>query len=188
MSDTNTDFDLTKQRVLAEYHSQVNGRVALTFPESIEIREYAKARTVLHSGNLTMEQAIWKSLYDGLTEELRKSSPASMAEIEALEKQRDNLQDLQVMMAAKLKARPHDFGIRVWWGFVVVGLLVGWMRSSDIWITLRYGLGSWIAGTFFCVFAIDSAEVQSKLAIFLHRRLRMKRLANWLYDRAVTIR
>jgi hypothetical protein len=188
VSDENNDFALTKQRVLDEYHSQVNGRVALTFPESMELREYSKARTDLHSVNLTMEQAIWKSLYDGLTEELRKSSPASMAEIEALEKRRDNLQNLQEMMAAKMKIRPHDYRIHVWWGFAILGIMVGWIRSSSILITLLHGFAFWLAGTLICVFALDSAEVQSTLAIFLHRRLHMAGLANWLYNRAVTIR
>jgi hypothetical protein len=188
MSDQSADFDDTKTRVLAEYYVKVNGRSALTFQESMELREYVKSRTDLHSDNLTMEQVIWKSLYDGLTEELRKSSPDSMAEIETLEKRRDNLQDLQGMMAEKMKARPHDLGIRAWWGFVIIGLLVGWMRSSDVWSILVFGLAFWIAGMFFCIFVIDSAEVQSKIAIFLYHKLHMKGVANWLYNRALSIR
>ncbi len=188
MCDQHADFDATKDRVLAEYYAKVKGRTALTFHESMELREYVKARTDLHSDNLTMEQAIWKSLYDGLTEELRKSSPDSMAELEALEERRDNLQNLQGVVAAKMKARPHDFGIRAWWVFVIIGMLVGWMRPSDVWSILLYGLGFWTAGMFFCIFAIDSAEVQSKIAIFLHHKLHMKSIAHWLYNRALTIR
>jgi hypothetical protein len=188
MSDQSTDFDAAKTRVLAEYYVKVNGRSALTFQESMELREYVKSRIDLHSDNLTMEQAIWKSLYDGLTEELRKSSPDSMAEIETLEKRRDNLQHLQGTMVEKMKACPHDFGIRAWWGFVIIGLLVGWMRTSDVWSILVYGLAFWFAGMFFCIFAIDSAEVQSKIAIFLYHKLHMKGVANWLYNRALTIR
>jgi hypothetical protein len=34
-----------------------------------------------------------------------------------------------------------------------------------------YGFAFWIAGMFFCIFALDSAEVQSKIAIFLYRVL-----------------
>ena len=106
MSDATEDFDAIKKRVLAEFATKGFGSEALSFKKAMELREYAKARTDLHSENLTMEQAIWKSLYDGLTEELRKSSPDSMAEIEALEKKRDNLVNLQEMIAARLKARP----------------------------------------------------------------------------------
>ena len=79
-----------------------------------------------------------------------------MAAIEALEKRRDNLQDLQEAMATKTKASPHDYGTRAWWGFVIVGLLVGWMRSPDVWSLLLYGFAFWIAGMFFCIFAIHS--------------------------------
>ena len=61
-------------------------------------------------------------------------------------------------------------------------------QYSDISSVLVYGLVFWIAGMFFCIFAIASAEVQSKIAIFLYRKLRMKRVANWLYNRALTIR
>lgn len=188
MPDAAEDFGAVKERVLAEFATRGFGSKALSFKEAMELREYAGVRTHLHSENLTMEQAIWKSLYEGLTEELRKSSPESLAEIESLEKGRDNLQDLQKILAAKLNARPHDLGIRAWWGFIIIGLLVGWMRSSDVWLILLCGLAFWIAGMFFCIFAIDSAEVQSKIAIFLHRRLGEKRISAWLMHRALTIR
>ena len=188
MSDAAEDFGAVKERVLAEFATKGFGSKALPFEEAMELREYAKARTHLYSDSLTMEQAIWKSLYEGLTEELRKSSPESLAEIESLEKRRDSLQDLQKMMAAKMNARPHDLGIRAWWGFIIIGLLVGWMRSSDVWSTLLYGLAFSIAGMFFCIFAIDSAEVQSKIAILLHHRLAERRISAWLMHRALTIR
>src|ERR1039457_6916739 len=129
-----------------------------------------------------MEQAIWKSLYDGLTEELRKSSPESMAEVEALEGRRNDLQDLQQTMAAKLKVRPHDLGVRVWWGFVIIGMLVGWMRSPEVESALLYGLLFWVAGMCFCIWAIDSAEVQSKIAIFLNKRFGEKQISAWLMN------
>jgi len=188
MSDASEDFYAVKERVLAEFATKGFGSKALSFKEAVELREYAKARTDLRSENLTMEQAIWKSLFEGLTAELRKSSPDSIAEIEALEKRRDNLLDLQETMASKMKARPHDFGIRAWSGFVIIGLLVGWMRSSDVWSILLHGLAFWIAGLFFCIFAIDSAEVKSKIAIFLYNRLGEKHISEWLQHRALTIR
>jgi hypothetical protein len=71
-----------------------------------------------------------------------------MADIEDLEKRRDDLENLREMITAKLKARPNDYGIRTWWGFVIVGLLVGWMRSPSAWQILLYGLAFWIAGMF----------------------------------------
>jgi hypothetical protein len=122
-----------------------------------------------------------------MTEELRKAPPASMTEIERLEKQRKNLERLRQAMEAKLKAHPHDYGVKVWWGFVIAGLLVGWLHSRDVGSTLMFGLTFWVAGMFFCVFAIDSAEVESKIAIFLNR-IGVKRIAEWLYTRALTIR
>jgi hypothetical protein len=110
-----------------------------------------------------------------------------MADIEGREKRHDDLENLQEMMTAKLKARPHDYGIRTWWGFVILGLLVGWMRSPSISQILLYGLAFWIAGMFFCIFAVDSAEVQSKIAIFLNR-VGVRRISKWLYIRSLTIR
>ena len=188
MADGPEDFNVVKERILAEFATQGFGDEALSLQKSLGLREYAKARTDLHSDNLTTEQAIWKSLYDGLTEELRKTVPDTMAGIESLEKRRDDLLNLQKIMAIKMEARPHDFGIRAWWGFVIIGLLMGWMRSSGVLSLALYGFLFWIAGMFFCVFALDSPEVQSKIAIFLHHRLGEERISNWLYHRALTIR
>ena len=188
MSDDSNDFEAVKKRILAEFAAQGFGDEMLSFQKAGQLREYAKARTDLRSTQLTMEQAIWKSLYDGLTEELRNSSPDSMAKIESFEKERDELENLRTVMSAKIKARSHDFGIRAWWGFVIIGLLVGWIRSSDLWSMALYGFAFWVAGMFFCIFALDSAAVQSSIAIFLHHRLGEKRISNWLYSRALTIR
>ena len=188
MSEPAEDFDTVKKRVLAEVADMGFKSKKLPFKEAMDLREYAKARTDIHSENLAIEQAVWKSVYECLTEELRDSFPDSMPEIEALEKRRDNLQNLEVMMVTKMKARPHDFGIRVWWGFVIIGLLVGWIRSSDIWSILVYGAAFWIAGMFLCILALDSAEVQSKIAIVLYHKLGERRVSEWLYRRALTIR
>jgi len=111
-----------------------------------------------------------------------------MASIEDLEKRRIELEKLREVISAKLKNRPHDFGIRAWWGFLILGLLVGWIRSSDLWTMLRHGFAFWVAGMFFCIFALDSVEVESKIAIFLYRRLGERRISHWLYARALTIR
>jgi hypothetical protein len=111
-----------------------------------------------------------------------------MANIGDLEKRRVELENLRELMSAKLKARPHDFGIRAWWGFLILGLLVGWIRSSDLWTMVRYGFAFCVAGLFFCIFALDSADVESKIAIFLYRRLGEKRISRWLYARALMIR
>jgi hypothetical protein len=111
-----------------------------------------------------------------------------MAEIESLEKRRNDLQCLQEAMAARMKAQPRDSGVRVWWGSIIIGLLVGWMRSPDLRSIILYGLGFSIVGLLFCIFAIESAEVQSRIAIFLYHRLGEKRISNWLYHRALTVR
>ena len=111
-----------------------------------------------------------------------------MRSIEELEKRRDNLKNLQDEMAAKLRVHPNDYGVRVWWGFLIVGFLVGWMRSHDVGTTMLYGILFSMAGMFFCIFVLDSAEVQSKVAILIGERFGMRRISNWLYKRALTIR
>jgi len=108
-------------------------------------------------------------------------------ELARLEQRRDELESLQEAIAAKRAVCPNDYGVRVWWGFVLIGILVGWMRSGVIASILLYGAAFWIVGMFFCIFAVDSAEVQSKVAVFLNRR-GMRRVATWLYTRALTIR
>src|SRR5215469_9629266 len=113
-----------------------------------------------------MEQAIWKSLYDGVTEELRKASPQWRTEIESLEKRRDDLSKAQAAMSAKLKANPHDFGVRVWWGFVIIGVLVGWMRGATLRYMAVFGFVFWIAGLFFCIFALDKLSASSSAIEF----------------------
>jgi hypothetical protein len=122
-----------------------------------------------------------------MSDELHKSPPDSTKEIESLEARRDELLRLQEAITAKLKARPNDYGVRAWWGFVIVGLLVGGLRAFDVQSILLYGFVFWIAGMFFSVFALDSAEVQSKIAIFLHK-LGERRISKWLANRALTTR
>ena len=109
------------------------------------------------------------------------------SELERLLARREELLQLQVAMKKKLEAHPLDYGIRAWWGFVIIGLLVGWLRAATIASVLRYGFVFWIAGMFFSIFALDSAEVQSKIAIVLNK-LGARRIADWLYQRALAIR
>ena len=111
----------------------------------------------------------------------------SELEKERLLARRDELLRLRQAMMEKLKAHPRDYGVRVWWGFAIIGVLVGWIRAASIGSVLRYGFAFWIAGMFFSVFALDSAEVQSKLAIALNK-IGARRIAEWLYERALTIR
>ena len=181
-----SDYEAVKKRVLTEYYAKVNGRTALSFSESMELREYVKSHTDLRVECLTPEQDVWKSLHIGLTEELRKAGPDLMAQIEALEERRERLEHLDEKMAAKMKACPNDYGVRVWWGFVILGFIIGWIRSPDIGSNLLYAGAFWTAGTLFCIFVVDSAEVQSKIAFSLSK-LRMKRISEWLYNRALTI-
>jgi len=108
-------------------------------------------------------------------------------ELERLTARRDELSKLQEAMAAKMKSRSNDYGIRTWWCFVIVGLLTGWLRARGVLAILQHGIVFWIAGLFFCIFALDSAEVHSKVAIFLYR-IGEKRISGWLYQRALTIR
>lgn len=105
-------------------------------------------------------------------------------EVKNLVERRNELLRLQEAMAAKLKARPHDYGIKAWWGFVIIGILVGWIQAATIGSILRYAIAFWIAGMCFAVFALDSAEAESKIAIVLNK-LGARRLAAWLYQRAL---
>ena len=182
-----SNFEAIKQRVLAEYDAQVNSRTVLSFKETMELREYAKSRTDLIAEQLTAEQTVWKALYVSLTEEARRAAPDLLAEIEVLEKKQKDLLYVLTMMAAKRKANPHDYGVRVWWGFVIVGLLIGWMDSPKVGSILSFGVTFWLGGMLFCVFALDSPEVQGNIALFLYHKLNMKRTALWLYNRAITI-
>jgi|SRR6185437_4678541 hypothetical protein len=122
-----------------------------------------------------------------MSDELHNSSPDSQAEIEGLQARRDELLNLREVMTDKLKVRPNDFGIRTWLGLTIVGLLIGWIRTRDIWLILGYALAFWIAGMFFSIFVLDSAEVQSRIAIVLHK-LGERRISKWLYRRALSIR
>jgi hypothetical protein len=180
----NAEFDAVKERILAEFTAQGFGKT-LSFKEAMDLRAYARDRTNLHSDELTLEQSIWKVLYEAMTETCRKAAPEEMGKIERLEERRDDLDALIEMMRAKLPAGHHDYGMKVWRASVIIGILVGWIRSPDLQTILLYGLIFWAAGIFVCIFVIDSAEVQSKLAIFIYHKLRMERLATWLYSRAL---
>jgi len=161
---TNDELAVALQNVRAEFASKVAGQPQLTVQQAIDIREYAKSRTDLDSGNLSAEQAAWKTLYESLTEELRKSAPDTMAEVEPLERQMDSLQSLQNLMKAKLDARPNDLGYRVPIAFLIVGGLIGWFVNASLWSVAVCSIASWISGILFALFVTDSAQVQSDLA------------------------
>lgn len=108
-------------------------------------------------------------------------------DVQSLIKRRDELVKLKEAMDAKLKARPHDYGVRVWWVFILVGTAIGWLWVHAVWAGVLAAAAFWIAGLFFSVLILDSAEVQSRVAILLHR-LGMRKLSQWLYARALTIR
>ncbi len=151
-----------------------------------ELREYAKSRTAFPSDDLTAEQAAWMVLYGSLTDQLRKTAPEMMRQVEPLEEKISVDEALRDAIASKLKASPTDHKFKVSFGFLIVGCLIGWFLSVGIWVILLVGFVSWIAGVLFSVFALDNPYVQSVIAIRLNR-LGLKRLAHWLYDRALTL-
>lgn len=151
-----------------------------------ELREYAKSRTAFPSDDLTAEQAAWMVLYGSLTDQLRKTAPEVMRQVEPLEEKISVDEALRDAIASKLKASPTDHKFKVSFGFLIVGCLIGWFLSVGIWVILLVGFVSWIAGVLFSVFALDNPYVQSVIAIRLNR-LGLKRLAHWLYDRALTL-
>ena len=175
------------EHVKAEFADRVAGRPQLTIQDTFEIRQYAKSRTDLGSGNLTAEQAAWKALFTGLTEQLRETAPEVMAEVEPLERKADDLHSLQTAMLEKLKAHPHDYGFKVPCGFLIIGALLGWFRDPSVWSMMVCGIVSLIAGFLFSIFLANSATVQSAVAIRLNQ-IGLERIAQWLYKRALTIR
>ncbi|MCC6862552.1 MAG: hypothetical protein IT158_28515 [Bryobacterales bacterium] len=188
MTPDSDDYTAAEKRVLAEYATQLNGRVILSAEEIFELREYAKSRTNLYSDQLAPDQLIWKQLYQVLSEQLRRLSTETMAKVEHLESERDGLKSLEGMIAAKLAARPRDYGVRAWWGFVILGASIGWVRSAELLTSVLYGLASSSIGVLFAIFVLDSAEVQARVGIFLCNRMRMEGVGKWLYRRSLTIR
>src|SRR6266567_4877509 len=151
----------------------------LTVHAIYKLREYAKSRTSLRSADLTAEEAAWKFVYYSLTDTLRQNAPEMMTQVEPLEATVQTDQDLADAIEAKLKACPNDYGFKVPCGFLMVGGLIGWIRSG-VWSVVPYGIVFCIAGLLFSIFAMDSAIVQATVAIRLHR-LRFKGIAHWLY-------
>lgn len=182
-----SEYDAALGSVLAEFNGKFAGKKQLDLKDLCEFRRYAKSCTDLHAEDLTPEEAAWKTMYQFLTAELDKMAPGLLREIEPHLNHLHNIDKLQEMMEAKLKARPHDLGFKVSWGFLIGGLLVGWLRSSDAASAFLYGLIFWIAGLLFSIFVLDSAFVQSVIAIGLGK-IGLQAISNWLYWRAVTIR
>jgi len=182
-----SEYDAALRSVLAEFNAKFAGKEQLDLKDLCEFRRYAKSCTDLRAEDLTSEEAAWKTMYQFLTAELEKMAPGLLREIEPHQNHLDNLDKLQEMMEAKLKARPHDLGFKVSWGFLIGGFSVGWLRSSNVASILAYGLSFWIAGVLFSMFILDSGFVQSVIAIGLGK-IGLRAISNSLYWRAVTIR
>jgi hypothetical protein len=184
---TDAEFAAALEKVQSEFEARTGGGSKTTFKETNDIRRFAKSQTDLRSDDLTAEQAAWKLLYNSLTEELRKADPQMMAQVEALEAKIEALEAVRDAVQRKTQARPHDYGFRVPLGFLIVGGLIGWLRNSTLWSIVACAIASWIVGMLFSIFVMDSANVQSIAAINLNR-IGFKRIANWLYNRALTVR
>jgi hypothetical protein len=181
-----TELAAALQQAKGEFLSKTAGKSALTVEETYELREYAKSRTAFSSDDLTAEQAAWMVLYEDLTDQLRKTAPEMMRQVEPLEEELHVQEALRDAIASKLKASPIDHKFTVSFGFLIVGCLIGWFLSVGIWVIFLVGFVSWIAGVLFSIFALDSPYVQSVIAIRLNR-VGLKHLARWLYDRALTL-
>jgi len=70
------------------------------------------------------------------------------------------------------------------WGLIIVGLAAGWDPAPAFLPVLLYGLRFWILKLLVCIFALDSAEAQSRIAIFLNGRLPVKLLHNHAFAHA----
>jgi hypothetical protein len=179
--------DASFRSVWAEFTAKFAGKDQLDVKDLCEFRRYAKSCTDLNSENLTSEEAAWKMMYEYLTAEVEKIAPGLLKEIQPHHDELDNIERLQEMITAKLKARPNDLGFKVSWGFLVVGPLVGWLKSSDFALTLLHGLAFWVAGLLFSILILDSAFVQSVTGICLGK-IGLRAISNWLSWRSLTIR
>ncbi len=181
------DFAEALKAAKLEYLSMVGDRKSLTFREMYEIRLAAKAKTKLNTDDVTHEEAAWKAIYGIITDQLRETHAETMREIEKTEDDLDKTRTLRDMMIKKLQAHPNDYGRHAMWGFPIIGLLVGWLRSQNLISILVHAVVFSIAGLLFALFALDSADVQSRTAILLSR-LGLNRIPHWLYQRALTLR
>jgi hypothetical protein len=184
---TQAEYLAALEKVRAEFDARTGGSSKMmTFQETNDFRRFAMSQTNLHSGDLTAEQAAWKTLYHALTDELRKTDPETMAKVESLEAEMEALEAVRDAVKEKIQAHPHDYGFRVPLGFLIVGVLIGWFREGTVWSILVCAFASWVAGMLFSIFVTRSAYVQSVVAIKLNR-IGFNRIAHWLYNRSLTI-
>jgi hypothetical protein len=173
--------------VWAEFNARFADKEQLNVKELCEFRRYAKSCTDLQSEDLTPEEAAWKMMYDYLTAQVETLAPGLLKEIQPVHERLDNIERLEEMIDAKLKARPNDLGFKVSWGFLIAGLVVGWLRSSDFALTLLHGFVFWVAGLLFSIFILDSALVQGVTGDCFGK-IGLRAIANWLRYRSLTIR
>jgi hypothetical protein len=179
---TPDEYEAAKTRVLAEISTKAGGQ-EVSPAKAVELRRWIQERTDLDSDNGTAEQAAWRDLYLSLT----KIAASTHPELSGFVRKIENLQAVGRLSMEKRKRHPNDYGTRAWWGFIIMGLLVGWIRSTDPATILLYGFAFCVAGLLFAIFALDSMYVQSVVAIFLYKRLRLTWLGHKLYERALTI-
>jgi hypothetical protein len=181
------------QRLAA--HGQANPELespfcghSLTVQQAYEMRRDIASKTDhLHSDNLTPEQEARKLLHEGLTNALREAAPEIMANVEPLEEEMRNLENLKRLMEASMAAHPHDQGFQVLYGGLVLGAVIGWLRSKTIEDALVDGVLGGLAALFCSIFVLDSPYVQSVLGISANR-IGLKQLGHWLYSRSLGFR
>jgi hypothetical protein len=184
---TDSAFGASFRSAWAEFNAKFADKEQLNVKDLCEFRRYAKSCTDLHSEDLTPEEAAWKMMYEFLTAEVETIAPGLLEQVQPHHEHLDNIERLEEMIDAKMKARPNDLGFKISWGFLIAGVIVGWLRSSDFALTLLHGFVFWVAGLLFSIFMLGSAIVQGVTGDWLGK-IGLRAIANWLRYRSLTIR
>jgi len=183
---TDEEYAIALASVSAQAEEKLGGPLRSTYPleKIIDLRSYAKSRTSLESEPLTAEQAAWKVMFSSLTELLRTNAPELLAKLDEFEQKNDALESLEYALQHYKAAHPHDYGFTVAVGFMIVGGLLGFLRSPGIGSVLFSGVVSWIAGLLFSIFVMNSAAVQIRIGFKLEGTV-LTRLGRWLIYHAL---
>jgi len=178
---SNEDDMETVKRVKNDFFAMVNFLDNVNIKESLIVRDQIKLKFSEAIGELTLEQQTWKALHQGLTEEIRKKCPELMEKVEESE----NLKKFQVILKEKLDSYGPDHGWRNCIILTIIGVILGYHLNESILYIILYGVMFFFIGLLINIFITNSPAVQGGVALFLYHRLKMTRMAKWLYGRAL---
>jgi hypothetical protein len=172
---------------IAQLESRLSAGPPLTVQQAFEMRRDIASKTNLNSDDLTARARARKLLHQGLTNALCEAAPDMMAHVEPIEEEMRNVENLKRLIEASMAAHPHDQGFRVAYAGLVIGAVIGWIRTKAIESVLLDGIMGGLAGVFCSILFLDSPHVQSVSGIAANR-IGLKRLGHWLYSRSLGFR